>query len=182
MNKGKLIVISAPSGAGKSTICKELLKKFDNLFFSVSVTTREKRINEIEGKDYYFISEPEFKKMIQNDELLEWAMVHHHYYGTPKKFIIDKINSCKNVLLDIDVQGAEQVRKKFPDAIFIFIIPPSMEELENRLRNRKTETEEVIQERLKNARKELEYKNKYDYVIINSDINKAVQEIIDIIK
>ncbi|HOL48198.1 MAG TPA: guanylate kinase [bacterium] len=180
--KGKLIVISAPSGAGKSTICDELLKRVDNIIFSISVTTRPCRTNEIDGVDYFFISEKEFKEMIEKNELLEWAKVHNNYYGTPKDFVIKNLEAGKDVLLDIDVQGAEQVRQKTNDAIFIFIMAPSLEELERRLRNRKTDSEESIQRRLANAKKELEYKDKYDYIIINDIVEKAVNEIIEIIK
>jgi guanylate kinase len=178
---GKLYIISAPSGAGKTTIINQILKKLPNLKFSISFTTRKKRINEVDGVDYYFIEKNKFEKMINQNELLEWAKVHNNYYGTPKKYIYDNINKGFNVLLDIDVQGADQVRKIHKDGIFIFIAPPTMEELEKRLKARKTENSNTLAERLKNAKQEMEYKDKYDYVVINDIIENAVSEIIKII-
>lgn len=179
--KGKLFIISAPSGAGKTTIINEILKKIPELKFSVSYTTRPKRPNETEGIDYYYTTTDKFEKMIENNELLEWAKVHNNYYGTPKKNIFDNINSGYNVLLDIDVQGADQVREQHHNGIFIFISPPSLEDLEKRLKSRKTENENTIAERLKNSRKEMTYKDKYDYIVINDVIENAVKAVLDII-
>ncbi len=182
MKKGKLFVLSAPSGGGKSTIVRRLLKEMENMEYSISVTTRPKRKGEINGKDYYFVSEREFKKMIENNEFLEYAVVHNHYYGTKKSIIEEKLKAGKSILLDIDVQGAINIKKLMPDAVLIFIDIPSLKELEKRLRNRGTDSEEVIKLRLENAKKELEYKNKYDYVVMNDNLEKCINEIKAIIK
>ncbi|UOD34489.1 guanylate kinase [Deferribacteraceae bacterium V6Fe1] len=174
---GKLFVISAPSGAGKTSLCNELLKTYDNLEYSISVTTRKPRADEIEGKDYFFVNEDTFRKMIQDDEFLEWAEVHGNLYGTPKKFINEKLESGVNILLDIDPQGARQLKSKLNFGIYVFIIAPSLKDLEERLRNRRTESEEKLRLRLENAKKEVRYYKDYDYIIINKNFKKAFNEL-----
>lgn len=176
-NLGKLFVISAPSGAGKTSLCNELLKTYDNLEYSISVTTREPRADEVEGKDYFFVDEVTFRNMIQNDEFLEWAEVHGNLYGTPKKFINEKLESGVNILLDIDPQGARQLRRKLNFGVYVFIIAPSLKVLEERLRNRRTESEEKLRLRLENAKREVRYYKDYDYIIINKNFKKAFNEL-----
>ncbi len=182
MGSPRVIVISGPSGAGKTTICHELLKRKNNIKFSVSYTTRAPRSGEKEGVDYFFISEEEFKRKIKEGFFAEWAKVHNHYYGTSKKFIEDTLKSGYHCLLDIDVQGGLQIKKSFPDGIFIFIAPPSIEELKKRLLKRGTEKPEDMEIRLRNALKEMEFQKFYDYVIKNIDLNESVEKILDIIE
>ncbi|HPG31318.1 MAG TPA: guanylate kinase [bacterium] len=179
--KGNLLVISAPSGAGKSTICKRVLAELENISFSVSMTTRKPRTGEIDGADYKFTDVDTFKKTIEENGFLEWAQVHNNYYGTPISLVKEKTDSGTDIILDIDVQGGMQVKKRAPESILIFIAPPSMEELERRLKGRQTDTEEVINLRLKNARSEMEYKDKYDYLIVNDNLEKAVEDLKKII-
>jgi guanylate kinase len=179
--KGKIIILSAPSGTGKGTIIKRLLELFPELVFSVSATTRTPRSGEIEGLSYYFIKRDRFIDMIAHDEFLEYAKYVGEYYGTPKKPVYDRVESGKTVLLDIEVQGALQVKAKEPEAIFIFIIPPDMPELERRLRGRRTDSEEKLTARLERARIELSEKDKYDHIVINDHVNRAADEILSII-
>ena len=178
--KGKLIIVSGPSGSGKSTVTK-LVKDRLNIPLSISATTRQPRTGEINGKDYFFLTKEIFEQKIKNDEFYEYANVHGNYYGTLKEVVENNLSKGLNVILEIDVQGALIAKEKKKDAILVFFRTKDMETLENRLRNRKTDTEEVIQLRLKNAAKELEYEPKYDYTIINNDIEQACQELIDII-
>jgi len=178
--KGKLIIVSGPSGSGKSTVTK-IVKDRLNIPLSISATTRKPRAGEIEGKDYYFLSEQEFKKKIDNDEFYEYANVHGNYYGTLKKTVEENLDKGLNVILEIDVQGALIAKEKKKDAILVFFRTKDMEVLEKRLRDRKTDSEEVIQTRLQNALKELKYEEKYDYTIINEDIESSCQELIEII-
>ncbi len=178
---GKLFVISGPSGAGKGTLREHALDNIENLVYSISCTTRKPRDGEIDGVQYRFISHEKFKEDIEKNLFLEYAHVHADFYGTLKADVIKELNAGKNVLLEIDVQGALQVREKISDAILIFIAPPSLEELEKRLRDRHTETEENLNLRLSNAKKELELKDKYDYVIINDDLETASKELRDLI-
>ena len=182
MKKGKLIIISGPSGVGKGTIINELLKENKNLHYSISMTTRKKRENEIDNVNYYFVTPEEFKENIKNNKLIEYAEVYENlYYGTPKDKVEENLNNGKHVILEIDVEGMNNIKKYDENAISIFIAPPSLEELESRLRNRKTETEEKINERIKKAEYELEQKKYYDYIIINDDLEKAIKETKNII-
>ena len=175
--KGQLIVLSGPSGVGKSTVIAELMSQRDNIYFSVSYTTRKPRVGEQNGINYNFVSREEFEGMIQRGELLEHAEYVNHYYGTSLKLIQEKLEAGIDVLLDIEVQGAAKVRQRCPDAIFIFIIPPSFEELSRRLHRRNTDSEEVIQGRLEKAKVEFQQVQNYDYLVINDKVANAVAEI-----
>ena len=176
-NRGSLIILSGPSGAGKGTIHNELLKTEKNLTYSVSMTTRSPRPDEKDGIDYYFVTEEEFQKEIKKGSFLEYACVHGNYYGTLKKNVTDSLDNGFDVILEIDIQGALKIKENNSDAIFIFIMPPSMRELKNRLVKRGTETKEKIIERFKNAYKEINEMNKYNYVVINDDVDKAVEKV-----
>jgi len=179
--RGLLIVVSGPSGAGKGTICKGLLEKRNEVQVSVSATTREPRNGEVDGKNYFFKTKEEFKSMIEADNLMEYAQVYDNYYGTPKQFVIDKIESGNDILLEIDIQGALQVRKRYPEGIFVFILPPSMKELKHRIIGRGSETEESLEKRFSSAYEEIDFIKKYDYYIINDELNKAVDTLESII-
>jgi len=182
MKKGKIIVISAPSGTGKTTICKELLKRIKNLKYSISTTTRPKRKDEIDGRDYFFVTEEEFKKLIKNHFFVEWQKVHNYYYGTSREFIEKTLNSGYNCLLDIDVKGGLKLKKEYPDGVFIFLAPPNWEELEKRLKKRGTESEKDLKVRLRNAKKEMRYKKHYNHIVINEKLDDTVNKIVEIIK
>ena len=175
--RGSLIILSGPSGAGKGTIHNELLKTEENLTYSVSMTTRSPRPGEEEGVDYYFVTEEQFKKEIKKGSFLEYALVHGNYYGTLKKNVNDSLDKGFDVILEIDIQGALKIKENNPDAIFIFIMPPSMRELKNRLVKRGTETKDKLIERFKNAYKEVNEMNKYNYVVINDEVDKAVEKV-----
>ncbi len=181
MNKGFLVIISAPSGAGKTTICRRLLKRKPELVYSISTTTRKPRRGEQTGIDYFFRTKSEFEARIKKNQFAEWAIVHSNYYGTPKHFVDRNINSGRIVICDIDVQGGEKIIKVYPQAVKIFIVPPTWEELEHRLRFRATDTDAVIQRRLKNAEKELKYLRKYKYCVVNDSVSIAVKHIEGII-
>lgn len=181
-SKGIPIVISAPSGCGKDTILEQLFKINDNLRYSVSATTRAKREGEINGVSYHFHTTSSFEEMIANGEVLEYTKYCGNYYGTPKKSVTDVIESGKDVILKIEVEGAMNIKKIFPDAPLIFILPPSIAELERRLRKRGTETEETIKARIETAKKELECADKFDYVVVNAELEKAVEDVNTIIK
>ena len=178
---GCLIVVSGPSGTGKSTIVNTVLDTCNDLSFSVSATTRQQREGETEGVDYFFVTKERFQHMIDNNELLEHAEYVGNYYGTPRKAVLDKIENGSSILLDIEVQGAEQVKDQFPEAVTMFVIPPSWEELERRLVNRGTDSMEKIQARLKQAKSEIEKIENYDYIIVNDVLETAISEVISII-
>jgi guanylate kinase len=179
--KGVLYVVSGPSGVGKTSIIELTLKKVKNIVFSVSCTTRPKRPGEIDGKDYFFVSEPSFMKMVENGEFLEWAVVHNYYYGTLKKFVEEQLENGKNVLLDIDVQGAMTVMKKAGDAVYIFIAPPSFEELKQRLVKRGTEDKANLERRLEDAKRELSFIPQFEYLIVNENLQESVDQLCSII-
>lgn len=176
-NKGLLIVVSGPSGAGKGTICKALVERNSNVSLSISATTRQPRNGEVEGVNYFFKTEQEFKDMIKNNELMEWAGFCNHYYGTPKKNVEDMLNEGTDVILEIEVQGAMKIRSKYPEGVFVFVLPPSVEELRKRIINRGTESEEVINQRLQTARIEFTHMDKYNYYLMNDVVEDAVNRL-----
>ena len=178
---GVLIVMSGFSGAGKGTIVKSLLEKHD-IFLSISCTTRKPREGEVDGKDYYFVTREEFEKMIREGEMIEWAEYAGNYYGTPKKAVNDRLDEGKDVLLEIEVQGGMQVKKLFPEAVLLFVVPPSADELLNRLRTRGTENESQIGLRLEQTVREIEYIKDYDYIVLNDQLDKAVQTVLNIME
>ena len=177
MTKGKTFIVSGPSGVGKSTILKSLFEGRDDLYFSISATTREPRSGEQDGVQYHFISVERCQELIEADAFLEYAEYVGNFYGTPKKFVDKAMDAGKDVILDIEVQGALQVCAKRPETIRIFIAPPSWEELENRLKSRGTDSEEKIQKRLRRAKAELRTADAYDYFVINDSVERAVREI-----
>ena len=179
--KGRLFVMSGPSGAGKSTVISRLLKERPDIYFSVSFTTRKPRKGEVNGVNYNFVDKAEFERMISADEFLEYAQYVGNYYGTSLKVIREKIEAGINVLLDIEVQGAANVRKKCPEAVTIFMMPPSMEELKRRLCTRNTDEESVILKRLEQARREYREIMLYDYLVINDEVECAVKELLSIL-
>ncbi len=174
--KGRIIAISAPSGSGKTTIVRRVLKDIPELIFSVSATTRKRRKDEKEGADYYFITENEFKKKIDNNEFIEWEKFYDYYYGTYKKVVDIAVNDGKTVILEVDVKGALSLKKIYPDAVLIYIVPPSFDEIVNRLVKRKTEDRADLQKRIDRAKMELELKDKFDYFVDNTELEKAVEE------
>ena len=180
-NKTKLLVISGSSGVGKGTVIKSLLEKCPDLNLSISCTTRNKREGEVHGVNYFYLTQEEFDNAVAQDEFLEWAKFSGNCYGTKESYIEECLANQKNVLLEIDTQGALQIKEKMPEALLIFIAPPSFEELEARLRGRHTETEEAIQKRLKCVKSELENSKQYDYVIVNDKVENAVEKILKII-
>lgn len=175
--KGLLIVLSGPSGVGKGTVCAALRKLCPNLVYSVSATTRPPRPGEQEGVNYFFKTREEFERMIEQGELLEWAEYVGNYYGTPRRFVEEMLAQGKDVLLEIEVQGAMQVKRQFPDGVFIFLVPPSMEELRRRIHGRGTEGSGAITERLETARAELAMMAEYDYVVVNDSVEHACERI-----
>lgn len=177
-NTGELIIISGTTCAGKGTIINKLLEENDNICLSTSYTSRPIRPKEVNGKDYYFVTREEFEAKIKNDDFLEYACVRYgEYFGTPKKEVIDLLNSGKDVILEIDVQGAAIIKEKYPNTLLIFILAPSMEEVKKRILNRRTETKEQIIDRFKTAYKEINEVNKYNYVVINDEVNKCVEKV-----
>lgn len=181
VQKGLLIVLSGPSGAGKGTVCKAMLPTMTTTNYSVSCTTRKPREGEVEGVNYFFKSVDEFKAMIERDEMLEWAEVYTNFYGTPRKYVDETLAAGENVLLEIDIQGALQVKKKFPDGVFIFLIPPSLDELRSRILGRGSETEESFNRRFGAAADEMSYISEYDYVVVNDEVENASRKIKSII-
>ncbi len=172
--RGNLFIVSAPSGSGKTTLLQYLLKSFKELKFSVSHTTRQPRAGEKEGENYFFIDRPTFLSMVGRGEFLEWAEYHGQLYGTARSFVEEHLESGRDVILDIDVQGAKQVKSKWSDAISIFVLPPSFQELERRLKSRMLETEEVIRRRLEIAKGEITFYRDYDYIIINDILENSI--------
>ncbi|MBN2427951.1 MAG: guanylate kinase [Deltaproteobacteria bacterium] len=176
-NKGSLLVVSAPSGAGKTSLCKGLLESFPGLRLSISYTTRPARTGETDGVDYFFVTRDEFKKMVANGAFAEWAVVHGNCYGTAKDTLDSARQRGANILLDIDCQGAAQLKENYGEGVFIFILPPSLEELKKRLLGRKTDAPEVINTRIENARREIAEASWYDYIIVNDDFSVALEEL-----
>ena len=181
MKKGKLIVLSGFSGSGKGTVVNELLNKYDDYAISVSATTRKPREGEIEGVHYFFKTVEEFEEMIDRDEFIENAVFVNNHYGTPKEFVEKKLDEGINVILEIEVVGALNIKKKLPDTLMVYIIPPTAYELKRRLVSRGTETEDVVNNRLKRAVEEIDFIKSYDYVIINDELNECVEKINEII-
>ncbi len=181
MDRGDLFVISAPSGAGKSTLCNMLMKRLPGLAFSVSHTTRPPRNDEVDGRDYFFVSEEEFERLASKGAFLEWARVHGHFYGTSRDHVMEYLSKGVDVILDIDVQGARQVREKFPGAVTIFILPPSWKILEERLLRRGSEDAEAVRLRLQNALKEMDEVTSYRYTIVNDRLEEASNELVSVV-
>jgi len=175
--RGLLIAVSGPSGTGKGTVLKNLRNNDDNIKFSISATTRAPREDEIEGKNYFFKTVEEFKKMVDNGEIIEWDYFCGNYYGTPGKYIEECIENGHDVILEITVSGAINIKKKYPDCVLIFLLPPSFDELKNRIITRGTEDKEVIEKRLRKAFEEIQYINEYDYVVINDNIKEAAEKL-----
>ena len=180
--KGIIIVVSGFSGAGKGTLMKELTSKYDGYALSVSATTRSPRPGEENGREYFFVSNEEFEKLIKENGLIEHAGYVDHYYGTPRKFVEDKLSQGIDVILEIEIQGALQIKEQYPDAVLLFVMPPSAAELEKRLRGRGTETDEVIKQRLKRAKEESVGIEKYDYIVINDDLEECTKRLHNIIE
>lgn len=175
--QGLLIVLSGPSGAGKGTICQELLDSVSGLSYSVSATTREPRVGEEDGKHYYFVNRERFSELISQNQLLEHAEFCGNYYGTPRPAVERSVNEGKDIILEIEIEGALQIKKRFPQGVFIFIVPPSLDELRARISKRGTETEDKIQQRLAKASDELHYVSEYDYVVENDKLPEAVEKL-----
>ncbi len=173
---GLLIVVSGPSGAGKGTICDALRKRFPLIQYSISMTTRKPRPGEVDGVNYFFTDNAHFEELLAEDAFLEHAKVYDHYYGTPKEYVFRMLSEGKHVMLEIDIQGAMQVKERYPQGVFIYVVPPSMDILADRLRHRNTDSPEVITGRLAKAADELSWIEKYDYIIVNDDLDKAIEE------
>lgn len=180
--KGLLLVVSGPSGTGKGTICKKMTEMDEKIKLSVSATTREPRLGEKEGVSYYFKTRDEFEQMVKNGEFLEYAMIYDNYYGTPKQAIVDQLEAGVDVILEIEMQGARQIREVCPAAVFVFILPPSLDELKNRIVGRGTETKEQIEKRFNSAYNEIKLLGDYDYFIFNNIVDKSAEEIFDILR
>lgn len=179
---GLLIVVSGPSGAGKGTICDALRKQFPKIQYSISMTTRPPRPGEVDGVNYYFATNEDFEKLLADDAFLEHAKVYDHYYGTPKKYVYDMLAKGNHIMLEIDIQGAMQVKEKYPQGVFIYVVPPSKAVLEERLRGRHTDSGDVIAGRLAKARKELDWIDKYDYIVVNDDLDTAIHQAASILE
>ena len=181
-DEGILLVVSGPSGAGKGTICSAIREIYPDLDYSISMTTRAPRKGEKEGVSYFFRSDSQFEDLVRQDEFLEYARVYDHYYGTPKKYVLDKIKEGRSVLLEIDIQGAMQVKKRYPKGVFVYIVPPSLEILSKRIHERGTDSEEVIQNRLAQITSELALAHQYDYIVVNDVLADAVHKTCSIIE
>ena len=182
INQKKLIILTGPSGVGKGTVVKEILGKDKNIWLSISATTREPREGEKDGENYYFLSQEKFKEMIEKKLFLEWAQFAGNYYGTPLSSVNEKIKQGFTVLLEIEVEGARQIKNKFPNSISIFLLPPDKEELERRIRNRGTEKEEAIKNRLARANYEISVSNHFDFALTNYNVDETAKKIIKLIK
>lgn len=180
--QGLLLVVSGPSGAGKGTICQILRDKLPDLGYSISVTTRQPRVGEVDGKSYFFKTISQVKEMIAQGELLEYAEVYGNYYGTPRQYVMELLQSGHDVLLEIDIQGALQIKKRFPEGVFVFIVPPSLDELSARIYKRGTDSEDVIKRRMASAASELTYAAEYDYIIVNDIAEKAANKVLTIME
>jgi guanylate kinase len=181
-NQKKLIILTGPSGVGKGTVVKEILGKDKNIWLSISATTREPRKGEKDGENYYFLNKENFKEMIEQNLFLEWAQFAGNYYGTPISSVNEKIKKGFTVLLEIEVEGAKQIKEKFPNSLSIFLLPPNISELERRIRNRGTETEEAIKKRLSRANYEISASNQFDFALTNHNINETAKRIIKLIE
>lgn len=180
-SNGFLFIVSGPSGVGKTVLCNEIVERFaPHIVYSISTTSRAPRGGEKNGQEYFFCSSEEFERAIERNEFAEWAFVHGNYYGTPKRFLSENLNSGKHVILNIDVQGAMKIRESYPESVMIFILPPTFEELESRIRKRNMDSEHSLKHRLENARKELDYKEHYRHTIVNDDLGQAINELIRI--
>ncbi|MFW6022498.1 MAG: guanylate kinase [Halanaerobiaceae bacterium] len=177
MRKGSLIVLSGPSGVGKGTVRDKLMENFDQIEYSVSVTTRPRREGEVDGVDYFFVSSDKFFQMVEENKFIEWAEVHNNYYGTPKEYVDKTLQSGNDIILEIDIQGARMVSNIYPDAVYVFLVPPSFDELEHRLDKRGTENNKNKALRLKNAREELKELERYDYQIVNDKLEETVYKL-----
>lgn len=180
--KGKIIAVSSPSGGGKTSVVKQILKDFSEIVFSVSVTTRPKRANEVNGVDYFFVDDKEFEKKIAGNEFIEWERFYDYYYGTLKSFVDENIFKGKSVIFEVDVKGALSLKKIYPESFLIFIDPPSFEELVKRLKNRKTESEADLQKRIDRAKMELSHKQDFDYIFVNDELPKVYKDVKKLIK
>lgn len=180
-NKGLLLVISGFSGAGKGTVMKEIMKKYDDYALSISATTRLPREGEVDGREYFFKTVEQFKQMINENKLIEYANYVGNYYGTPKEYVENHLEAGKNVILEIEIQGALNIKRLYPDAVLMFIMPPDAKELENRLRGRGTEDEKTVHARLMRAAEEAEGVEAYDYIVVNDDVTKCAERINDIV-
>ena len=180
--KGLLLVVSGPSGTGKGTICKDIVSNHEDINLSISATTRKPRVGEVEGKSYFFKTKEEFEAMVDRGEFLEYAMIYDNYYGTPKKAIFDELDMGRDVILEIEMQGAMQIKEVYPQAVFIFVLPPSLQELRNRIVGRGTETYEQIEKRFNSAYDEIKLLGDYDYFIFNNIVEKSSEEILNILE